>query len=90
MISAAAITATATAAAIVTAGDTAAEGRDDTLVHNVGAVTAYLGGADVDTTDGYPLAAGEVVGLHLLSGDDLYAVTAAETTTELRVLHTRA
>lgn len=90
MIAATSITATATAAALVTAGDTAAEGRDETLVHNVGAVTAYLGGADVTTTHGYPLAAGEVVGLRLLSGDDLYAVTESETTTELRVLHTRA
>lgn len=54
-------------------------------------MTVYLGGATVTTAQGYPLAAGEAVGMLLLAGDDLYGIVADDSGgASVRALHTRA
>lgn len=53
-------------------------------VHNAGEATVYLGGVDVSTANGYPLAAGEHFSADLAQGDLLYGVVAASTV-EVRV-----
>lgn len=50
-------------------------------VQNTGSATVYLGGSEVSTVDGYPLAAGASVGFVAEDGDDLYGITAAASTT---------
>ncbi len=45
-----------------------------------GGNTAYLGGSDVDTTDGFPVAAGEQVTVTVESGEIVYAISAATAT----------
>lgn len=37
----------------------------------------YIGGSNVSTSNGYPLAAGEAVGLELADASDMFAVSAA-------------
>lgn len=90
MIEAHKVTVTSSGDLLAEAGASAATGRDEVLVRNTGSVTVYLGGAAVSTAQGYTLAAGEVVGLRLLAGDDLYGCVAAESQGEVRVLQTRA
>lgn len=89
MIAARRTTITSAAGLIVAAGETSAEGRDDLLVRNTGAVTVFLGGPTVTAAQGYPLQAGEAVGLHLLAGDDLYGITASADV-EVATINTRA
>lgn len=64
MISSARLTATDEAALVLTAGRSTFA-NDEILVHNIGSATAYVGGSTVTAADGYPIAAGEVVGLTL-------------------------
>jgi hypothetical protein len=44
-----------------------------------GGATVYVGGADVTTANGFPLAAGASVSVDLNSGDLLYGIVAAST-----------
>jgi hypothetical protein len=55
---------------------------------NVGANTIYVGGGDVTTANGVPVAAGEwLPGVgDINQGDKLYAVCAAGLTSEVRML----
>lgn len=75
---------------LVTAGDTTASGRDQTLLRNLGAESVYLGGSDVTAAAGYPFGSGETIGIFLLAGDDLYAIADTGDSVALAVLHTRA
>ena len=50
-------------------------------VQNNGAVTAYLGGSDVTTANGWPLAPGATLPLGGSQVSTLWAVTASGTTT---------
>lgn len=77
--------------ASTTIANIAAEGHRRSLtIKNTGTVTAYLGGSDLTsgnaTTEGYPLAQGEVISFGAAeSGEPLsvpiYYITAASTTT---------
>lgn len=58
-------------------------------VYNNGASTVYLGGSDVTTAIGYPLAAGAHVGIDLERGESLYGIVASGTV-ECRVLKANA
>lgn len=54
--------------------------------HNGSAVTVYVGGSNVSTTNGAPVAANSwSPGIDLSSGDNVYAIVAAGTA-EVRVL----
>jgi len=91
MISAQRHTVTATPAVLlVAAGTDSATARDETLVRNLGTDPVYLGGADVTAAAGYTLKANEAVGLHLLTGDDLYAIADTGKTVEVATIHTRS
>jgi hypothetical protein len=80
-----AITATTTAASLcINTGEDRGSGQSF-LVYNNGSVTAYIGGPDVTTTNGVPLAAGATLTAALGYADNIYAVTASSTT-DLRVL----
>ena len=53
---------------------------DSIMVKNPsGGVTIYVGGPDVDTTDGFPVAAGETFSRDMKSRESVYAVVAAST-----------
>jgi hypothetical protein len=72
---------------------TAVNGHADALesvtVHNNDAtILVYVGGSDVSTANGLPVAAGTAITLNLIQGDAVYAV-AASGTPEIRVLSTR-
>lgn len=75
--------------------DTAAhtDGKDGSCVYlrNTGAQTAYIGGPDVTTSNGYPLAATTTMQweLDLADGEALYGCTSTSTTT-VAVLETGA
>lgn len=79
----------ATASVTVTTTAQALTGTDsDNLigsgicVKNTGATTCYIGGSDVTSANGYPLAAGEAFAADSATGGDvLYARTASGTTT---------
>lgn len=73
-------TITATAAVVV-------DGRDgnngyplSATVKNSGSTTMYVGGSDVNSSNGFAIGAGEAVSVDLVN-DQLYAVTASGTTT---------
>jgi hypothetical protein len=55
----------------------------DVLVQAVGALV--VGGSDVTTTDGYPMAAAAERSFRLLPGEVLYAVAASGTTAKVLV-----
>lgn len=57
-------------------------------IYNNGAATVYVGGADVTTSNGYPLAAGAQLTADLTEGDALYGRVATGTV-EVRVLDIR-
>lgn len=72
--------------------DTAVEGGADGVsaiaIYNNGAATVYLGGADVTTTGGVPVAASSWgPGMDMLASEGLYGIVAAGTV-EVRVLET--
>lgn len=50
------------------------------IIRNNGATTLYIGGSDVDGTDGFSLAQGAAVQLDLVN-EKVYGVTASSTTT---------
>lgn len=58
-------------------------GDKRTLILNNFSGAIFLGGADVDTTDGFPVSdtAPEGVALELGPGDDMYAIVATGTQT---------
>ena len=60
-------------------GDTSAA-RRVRIIDDSGGQTVYLGpGSDVDTTDGFPLATGEVIDLELYYYDEVWGVVTAST-----------
>lgn len=77
---------------LVTATDVAAkvvEGRYGSVnkpiqcvITNVGTATLYIGGADVDSTDGYPLASGLTFDA-FLTGEAVWGVCASGATTSV-------
>ena len=77
----------ATESAHVTVATTAtlirrAYGAEDLAVRNLDASLAIaVGGADVTVATGYPLAAGEGLGMTLGGGEALYGVVASGTAT---------
>lgn len=74
---------------IIDAGAASVNDRTTALVkNNDAAITVYLGGSDVDTTDGFPLPAGSTLVIDLGRGDDVWAVAASGTPT-VSVLLTR-
>jgi hypothetical protein len=46
-------------------------------IRNAGGVAVFLGGAGVTATEGYEVAPGGTIGLDLVAGDVLYAITAS-------------
>jgi hypothetical protein len=50
--------------------------------------TVYIGGEDVDSTDGFPLTPGDSIAVDLLAGEQLWVV-AASGTQALNVIATR-
>jgi hypothetical protein len=57
-------------------------------LRNAGGVSVFLGGAAVTAAAGYELAPGGSFNVDLVAGDDLYAITSADTST-LHVLRFR-
>lgn len=51
------------------------------IFQNTGSVTAYLGPSTVTSSTGFPLAAGQTMGIDISSNNDLWAVTASSSTT---------
>jgi hypothetical protein len=49
------------------------------VVKNTGGASVYLGGVNVQSTDGLELAPGEIMNVDLMAGDILYGVTASGT-----------
>lgn len=75
---------------LLSAAETDSSAGEQIVVNNSGAVSVYLGGPTVSTATGYALAAGVVSPrLELGTGEALYAVVAAATST-LGVLRTGA
>lgn len=72
------VTVGTTATRIDVAGDDSRDGTS--LALRCPAADIYLGGADVTTTTGYLLPAGEAFGFDLAGTDVLYAVAAATQT----------
>lgn len=85
MIEASAVTVATTATALNSAESTGSDSVS-LLVANVGAATVYLGGVDVTTSSGVPLAAGASVSINdLAAGERIYGIVASSTN-EVRVL----
>lgn len=57
----------------------AANGQSVTVRVPSGGATVYLGGSNVSTSNGFPLAATESFSMDCLPGDALYGVVAAST-----------
>ena len=70
------VTAGAPGTLIVAGGGTYSDKRS-VIVYNPGATTVYLGGSGVTSAAGFHVAAGQSVALDLLTGDDLYGITAS-------------
>ena len=85
-VSSTAVTVADTATLLATGGSS---GGDSVAVYNNGAETVFLGGSGVTTAAGYPLGAGEHVGIDLERGESLYGIVAAATE-ECRVLKANA
>ena len=77
------VTVTTSTTALLTGSDTDSNaGFRDALLKNTGAATVYVGGTDVTTATGFPLAAGEGLALSELQPDSMpYGIVAAATCT---------
>ena len=74
----AAVTVAATATVLSTAaGDR--EGHRVLILNPSGGVTVYVGGADVSTANGYPVASGGTLSLALEVGEIVYGIVATGT-----------
>lgn len=82
---------TVSTAAVLVAAVPASQGSSGAVssvyLANTGAVTVYLGGVNVSSSNGAAVAANGTLTLSLFSGDQLYAVTASSSST-LTVLQT--
>lgn len=78
-VSARAVTVATTATQLDTNGRPRSRGGQSLSAYNDGAATVYLGGADVTTAAGYPLAAGEHMAFDLNGGDQLFGIVASGT-----------
>lgn len=61
------------------------EGASIIVRNNDASIVVYLGGPDVTTSNGFPLAAGASLPVSGYAGEKLYAV-AASSTPEIRIL----
>jgi hypothetical protein len=61
-------------------------GRRFMLIQNTGSEIVFLGPSTVDSTNGYDLAAGDVVPLELDASLDIYGVCASGKTSTIKVL----
>ena len=84
---AASVTVATTATLLSSSTDDSAYGHSLLVKVPAGGQTVFLGGSDVTSAAGYPLAAGESCAFDLGSGDVLYGIVAA-TTQALSVLRT--
>lgn len=76
----------ATTATALHAAESAGSDRVPLVVANVGAATIYVGGSDVTTSNGVPIAAGASLTVNELApGEVLFGIVAASTV-EARVL----
>jgi hypothetical protein len=78
------ITANGTAQAVVSADGTSNYPMAALILNN-GAATVFFGGADVSTSNGFPILTGSIPLSVDVINEDLYAVTAG-TSVELRIL----
>lgn len=66
-----------------------AEAPQGIAIQNVDSTdTVYVGGEDVTTSNGYPLAPGEAISLDLIVGDEVWVIASANTPS-VRYLITR-
>lgn len=77
---------TTTAAVLAAAGSTVQDKKTVALTGATG--TIYIGGPDVDTTEGFPITTTSSLVIELGPGDALWAVAAS--TLAVNVLETRA
>lgn len=71
----------------ISGADTDAVRGQAVAFKNTGSSSCYVGPADVTDTTGYPVDAGEAMGVDLeTTGDQLYAICASGESTTLRVL----
>lgn len=81
-----AVTVATTATRLDTAAQTAGGTAQSVSIHNAGAATVYIGGTDVTTANGTPVAAGEHYAIgDLGQSDGIYGIVASGTV-ECRVL----
>jgi hypothetical protein len=67
-----------TAELVYTANNGSADAPQSIVIYNADAsIVVYVGGEGVDTTDGFPLAAGASVSIDLMAGDEVWAVAAS-------------
>ena len=71
-------TVTTTATIVVPAGGTGMLPRSSVISVPTGGVTVYVGGPDVTTAAGFPVAAGTGISIDA-TGEPIYAVVAAST-----------
>lgn len=79
-------TVTTTAALLVDASGASAQAPRYIKIANVGANTVYVGGSDVTTSNGYPIANGASDSFTQLAADHMYVV--ATTSVAVRVFKT--
>jgi hypothetical protein len=84
-VSSRAVTVTTTATRLDATADSGSPSVQGIMVHNNGAASVYLGGADVTTPTGFPLEAGESMAVDLRKGELLHGIVASGTV-EVRVL----
>lgn len=87
-VSASATTTTSTAT-LLASGPSDTNSESDVLIYNESDATVYLGGSDVTTAIGFPVASGGTVGVVLRFRDELYGIVASGSKS-VRVLETRA
>lgn len=58
-------------------------------IKNLSAESVYIGELGVTVADGFPIAENETVTLDLVSGDDIYGLTNANTA-DVRIIRTRS
>ena len=68
-----------TAATALVSAQTDRDARRSIAVYNDSAVTVYLGGPDVDISQGYPLATATAIGIDLDGDEQVYARVASGT-----------
>ena len=74
---------------VYTSSNGTADAPQGCVVYNAdSAIVVYVGGEGVDSTDGFPLAAGASISLDLIVGDAVWAV-AASCAPNINILYNR-